>query len=162
MQLNILPEFLNSCGAYGISILALTVSGISLFLTLRRDLRDRPILKTRCQFYRLAPENIIPGFIAIATNVGQRPIALMSIGAKHPGKHNWYSHPLDGNTILKQSETYRYTVMEDLFILELPNGSRAESLWFEDTTGKRHHIKHSAKYLRILHKHYRTRHDQSG
>jgi hypothetical protein len=158
MYLNIILEFLKSYGPYLISILALIVSCISPFLTWRRDRRDRPILKARCQLFYLHPEGVIPLLRVVATNVGQRPIALISLGAKHPGKANWIAFRLeDRKLVLNQNESYEYEVTEGHFILKSPTDSLAKSLWFEDTAGKRHHIKHSEKYIRILHKHRRLR-----
>jgi hypothetical protein len=138
-----------------ISVVALAISLGSMGLSAYVALRDRGHLRTRSTFYR-ANRGYLPGMEVEAVNVGRRPVILTRLIWLY-GKESWsFSHIGDVNTGLRLGENERFSERIDdghhMLFYEEPFISssltrKVTDLCFEDTLGRRYHIKGAKKHL---------------
>ena len=122
-----------------LSIIALVISALALFLSWRQYVRDQSHLKLNVDVQSDMVDG--PMFIVKAVNQGRRPITIVRANARvSSGK----AYPVfDTRTVLDETETLEFKVEFSGFFRTMASGYYIKAFEFEDTTGKRHIIKTS-------------------
>jgi hypothetical protein len=139
-----------------ISISAIVISLTSLGFSIYVAMRDRPRLKASCVLYHPNPDLPwpYPSVGIRAVNTGRRIVILTKLG-RYYGKNRSASELLDhekGGRRLGENEIYERTLRNDLedytmLYYRSEEPENIEELWFEDTLGRKHAVRHSRKVL---------------
>jgi hypothetical protein len=120
-----------------ISIFAITISALSLYLSWSQFSRDRSHLRLGLKIENDASKG--PAFVISIVNVGRRSTtiargyALVSSGKRFP--------VYDTPTVLEERKTLQFTVYFYDFFRSLSSGYFIEAFEVEDTAGKRYAVK---------------------
>lgn len=137
-----------------ISLLALFVSIVSIFISWHFGFRDRANLKTFAKFYPYNPHYDRAHLKIKIVNRGRRPTILTQFGGDH--KDGAYSGTVLGeqNKGLRLGEHEKYETsvyVQDLVVID-PEGNQSEyiNFCFEDTLGQRHKVKKAEELIEKL------------
>jgi hypothetical protein len=137
-----------------ISIFALVISGISLWLSFHFGYRDKAILKIQSRFTPFHSDYDRAHINIKIVNAGRRPTILKLFGGDTTknGYHATFLNSKQNGLRLDEHEMHEENVYaNDMWGID-PDGEEWEytNLWFEDTLGQRHKVKNSEKTLRLL------------
>lgn len=120
-----------------ISIFALGISALALFISWRQYVRDQSNLKLAVRIHNDIVDG--PMFILKAVNKGRRPLTIIQAYARvSSGK----AYPVyDTRTTLDETEMLEFSVPFSGFFNTISSGYYIKAFEFEDTTGKRHIVK---------------------
>lgn len=136
-----------------LSVVAIVISALSLFVSIWALLRDRSRLKIYSSFYPGHVDYGPPGIKFKAVNKGRRPIYIRSIGGNLE-ENGWQAQHIGEGEFGKKLEENQYIEeywdKNDL-VAEAPDFTdRFVSIWLEDSLGRRHKVPRSKRYIRRL------------
>lgn len=136
-----------------LSVVAIVISALSLFVSTWALLRDRSRLKVYSIFYPGHEDYGQTGIKFKAVNRGRRPIYIRSIGGDIE-ENGWHAQRVGEDEFGKKLEENQYVEehwnRNDL-IVEAPNFTdRYVSIWFEDSLGRRYKVPGSKRYIKQL------------
>jgi len=120
-----------------ISILALTISALSLFISWRQYLRDRGLIRLEVGLRKDIRTG--PGFQLTMVNGGRRPVTIEGIYARvSSGKR----YPVfDTRKTLNETDNLEVAVPFSGFFKTISSGYFITAFEVDDTTGKRYTVK---------------------
>ena len=133
-----------------LSIAALIVSILSLVMSLYVTFLDRVKIRAYSNLYPPHEHNPHAWIEVKAVNHGRRTAILTMFGGDLKGG-GWEATRLGEKGLglrLAENEFYKIDLTPDeVFFAGSENDQEYEDLWFEDSQGRRHRVKHARKHL---------------
>lgn len=135
-----------------VSTFALIIAFISLLITFDIRFQDRPRLKISARFILESDHG--PNRVKISmVNLGRRPVIIKFLGGTTENGNPWreFIESDKGGLRLGENEAYEYTIEKnDTVITFFDDVQFYESLWVQDSTGRRYYIPKSQELIRRL------------